>query len=118
MNNYLNALEKMSCLLKQENKKKELKNIEQQIFSCDETLALIAKFQKAQDDFNFILKHFQKDDVLKEKYKTILIKEKKVMDSHLLIKKYNSLYNDITEPTLYLENELRKILNDGEIKKC
>ena len=40
------------------------------------------------------------------------------MDNIPLIKKYNALYEEISSETLYLENNLKKILANGENKSC
>ncbi len=117
MDDYYFALNNMAKIIKQSEKKKHLLKIEQEIFLDALANEYIKKFQKAQDDFNFILSHFKNDEELKDKYRKILVEAKKEMDNYPLIKKYNDLYSEITEPTIYLENELKSILN-GDNNLC
>lgn len=118
MDNYLASLEKLSHLIKDDKKRNKLKEIEDEIFQNEETLKLINAFQKAQEDYNFFLSHFPNDKDKLSKYKDILIDKKREMDKHPLIKAYNDLYLKISEPTLYLETELQKIIDVGDKKIC
>lgn len=117
MGDYYLALNSMSKIIKQSEKKKHLLKIEQEIFLDASADKYIKNFQKAQEDFNFIFSHFKNDEKTKDKYRNLLITAKKEMDNHPLIKEYNELYFEITEPTIYLENELKFILN-GDNNKC
>lgn len=119
MNNYQESLNDLSIVLKQQEKKELLHQFEEAIFTSKECISLIDKFQKAQDNFNFVLTHFPNDETQKEIARSTLVKAKKAMDNNDLINKYNTLYNEICESTLYIEEELRKILSiEGENKKC
>ena len=118
MEKYLASLIKMSKTIRQEKKRQELKNVEETIFTSKETRDLIFLFQKAQEDFNFIISHFPKDEEKKDKYRTLLLNAKKNMDNNELVKKYNDLYQEITTPTIYLENELKKIIDNEDNNIC
>lgn len=118
MDSYSKALLKMSSLIKNKEALKEIKEIEEQIFSDKEIIPFIVAFNKAQDDFNFVLSHFKDDEEKVEEAKRKLVSAKKEMDNIPLIKKYNALYEEISSETLYLENNLKKILANGENKSC
>ena len=62
MDSYSKALLKMSSLIKNKEALKEIKEIEEQIFSDKEIIPFIVAFNKAQDDFNFVLSHFKDDE--------------------------------------------------------
>ena len=118
MSSYQKAL---SNLIESLNNRKELKNIkiiEDELYSNKEVLSLVAAFSSAQEDYNFILSHFKNDENKIQEYKNKLVEAKRTLDAHPLVQKYNDLYFIVTEPTLYLEKELKRILSSGDMKSC
>ena len=113
--------EKLTKLMDELNSREELsllKEVEEKIFSNEECLSFINAFSFAQEEYNFVLSHFKNDEELIEKRKKELILAKREMDNHPLIKKYNDLYLKISEPTIYLEKDLKKILTIKGEHKC
>ena len=113
MDTYSEKLIQMAKEILDMQERKELKSIEDAIYSSDESLKKIIAFQKCQEAYFQALEYSIEK---KEECKNQLIHSKKIMDDDILIKKYNELYEIVTEPTLYLEKELHKTL--GGRGKC
>ena len=116
MDKYLISLHKMSDLITHMKEREQLFQIENKIYENDKTLAKVISFQKAQDRYNDALKYNldNKDELKKE-----LVNAMKIMNEDNLVSQYNNLYIIVTEPTLYLEQELHKVLYvKGDKTKC
>ncbi len=118
MDNYETLLNKLANLLNQQEDKRKLHEIENKIFLDKDALKLITNYQKAQEDYNFAIGHFSHEEKIVEKYQKLLVNAKRKMDLYPAIEEYNKLYLKISEPTLYLEKEIHKILDLKDHEKC
>ena len=118
VDNYQKSLTKMTNLIKDREELKELKKIEEEIFNDKDIIPFIITFNDAQEEYNFVLTHFNNDEEKKEIARNKLIEAKRNMDSLEKVKKYNELYDLVSKDTLYLEMSLKEILKNGDKKEC
>lgn len=116
MDKYDISLNKMATLISHMKEKEEMLKVENKIFETEDTLKKVIAFQNSQDKYNDALKYNldNKEEIRKE-----LIENKKIMDEDPLVALYNKLYYQVVEPTLYLEQELHKVLDiKGDKNQC
>lgn len=109
-----NLLDKLSDMPE----RKEIKIIEKEIFSNEECILLISNFQKAQEDYNFILKIYKNDSIQVQQAQKKLYQAKLKMDENKLINHYNLLLKKINEPLRYLDFKLISLFQKRGINKC
>ena len=78
-----------------------LNALEKQLNSNEEVITLVMKKDKANNDYNDILRYYSSDSIEANKYQKILANAKKELYEHPLVKEYNSVYKEVRE--LYRE---------------
>ena len=92
--------------------RKEIKQIEEEIFSNEECILLISNFQKAQEDYNFTLKIYKENSIQAQQ------KQKELYQAKLKINRYNLLLKEINEPLRYLDYKLISLFQKRSFHQC
>ena len=100
--------------IKSQPERKLLLEAEQEIFNDKEAMDLIALFNEAQEEYNFVLRIFPSDENKKKEKQKELYIAKKNMDDNEKVKRYNDLLIKCNEPLRYLEYKLI----DKEMNYC
>ena len=98
--------------------RKEIKQIEEEIFSNEECILLISNFQKAQEDYNFTLKMYKENSIQAQQKQKELYQAKLKMDQNKLINRYNLLLKEINEPLRYLDYKLISLFQKRSFHRC
>lgn len=104
--------------LKSMPEREKIKLVEEQIYNSIETLKLVNEFNKASEDYNFVLKVFPNDKELHLKKQNELYQAKLKMDTSPLVKEYNDLLKTINEPLYYLEFNLINLFQKRGHSTC
>ena len=104
--------------IKNQSSRKELLNAEQEMLQNQEAMDLIMAFNKAQEEYNFIIRIFPNDESKKKEAHRVLYNAKKKMDEHQKVKKYNELLIQCNEPLRYLEYKLINVFQRKGCKSC
>lgn len=115
-------LEELEHLMLQEIKGQPERNLlleaEKEIFNDKEAMELIALFNEAQEEYNFVLRIFPNDEDKKNEKQKKLYLAKKNMDENEKVKRYNELLIKCNEPLRYLEYKLIRLFQRKGCKTC
>ncbi len=119
MEKYIKALMKLANQLKDLRNEYDIHSLEERIFSDRECLFLIDKFQKAKEEYEFVIKHFPNDKKLIAEKRNIVLINKKNMDQNNIIKEYNDKVEKLSSITMEIEAKLHEALKvNGDMKRC
>lgn len=74
-----------------------LNELEEQINNNKEVALLVVAKDNANNEYNDILRHFNRDSDTAKKYQHILYEAKKALDEHPLVKEYNHAYSEVRQ---------------------
>lgn len=74
-----------------------LNEVEDKLNNSQEVTLLVIKKDKANNEYNDILRHFDKGSDEAIKYQKILYSAKKELDEHPLVREYNAAYKEVRE---------------------
>lgn len=99
-------IDEISKRIKDMGERKKLLDLSKKLESDKEVIKLSYLFQKAQEEYDFIVAHFKEDSAEVKKAQLDLFHAKEKLDFHPLVKEYNECFLKVNEPLRYLELNL------------